>query len=317
MSGSSSTRRACSISFLSAPLARGRGVLEQDDALGELAGQLRLARLELAAQLVAPGGEDVGPGGEGELPAARACRPRRCRPSARRCGGRRAAWSSCSAHLRAPAGRERTIARSFSWPSRKTSHDDLHEVADRALGWIRAAVDGGLRVLEVDPRRGRLRHLDAEYPPARSSQTSASAAASGDVPGVPLRWAAVRCHEVRRRPAPSHLAARRPPRPRGVRLGRLARRRGPDLVADAAARPAGPLRLAVQGALRLRRLARPAGRAGRAGEQGRGARLPRARGRLDRGLGGASPAAARSPTRCASSASGPRCARTPPSAACG
>ena len=73
--------------------------------------------------------------------------------------------------------------------------------------------------------------------------------------------------------------------PRGLRLGRLARRCRPGVVADAAARSARPLRLALQGGLRVRGVAGAAGRAGRAGVEGRGARLPRARGRLDRGLG--------------------------------
>src|SRR5215218_5614952 len=72
---------------------------------------------------------------------------------------------------------------------------------------------------------------------------------------------------LRRRPAPPDLPARRPPRPGGLRVGRLARRRRPDLVADAPARPARPLRLALQGALGLRRLARPVGRPVRTGEQ--------------------------------------------------
>ena len=64
-----------------------------------------------------------------------------------------------------------------------------------------------------------------------------------------------------RRPAAPHLAARRPPRAGGLRLDRLARGGRPDVVADAAAGPAGPPSLALQGGLRVRRLAGPAGRA--------------------------------------------------------
>src|SRR5215211_6646035 len=89
---------------------------------------------------------------------------------------------------------------------------------------------------------------------------------------------------IERRAAAPHLAARRPPRPRRVRLGGLARRRRPAVVADAAAGATRPPPLERQGGLRVRRLAGPARRAGRAGLEGRGARLPRARGGVDRGL---------------------------------
>src|SRR4051812_29743025 len=75
--------------------------------------------------------------------------------------------------------------------------------------------------------------------------------------------------------AAPHLAPRRPPRSRGLRLRRLARRGGPVLLADAAARAAGPLRLAVQGEIGLRRLARAAGRADRPRLARRDERVPR------------------------------------------
>ena len=91
-------------------------------------------------------------------------------------------------------------------------------------------------------------------------------------------------------------------------MGRLARRRRPVVVADAAARAARPLRLALQVALGVRRLARPAGRAARAGvARPRSSTSASAR-RAGSRTGRASPGAARSPTRCASSASGARCA---------
>src|SRR5581483_6362867 len=90
---------------------------------------------------------------------------------------------------------------------------------------------------------------------------------------------------IERNPAPPHLAAERAARRRCLSLRRLARRGGPELVADAPARAAGRGRLAVPLALGLRRLARPPGRAGRA-RLGRGAR-PAARrpGLLARRLG--------------------------------
>src|SRR4051812_4733274 len=94
----------------------------------------------------------------------------------------------------------------------------------------------------------------------------------------------------KRRPAAPHLPARRPPRPGGLRVGGLARRGGAAVGADAAARAARPPPLALQGGLGVRRLARLARGADSARQQGRGARLPRARGGLDRGLGALRPA---------------------------
>ena len=73
----------------------------------------------------------------------------------------------------------------------------------------------------------------------------------------------------RRGPAARHLAARRAPRPRGVRVRRLARRRRAVVVAGAAADPARPPRLALREPLGLRGLARPAGPA-----RGRASRRP-------------------------------------------
>ena len=107
----------------------------------------------------------------------------------------------------------------------------------------------------------------------------------GSIPRRDPQTSRARSSTFQRRAAAPHLAARRPPRAGGVRLDRLARGGRPAVVADAPARPARPPSLALQGGLRVRRLARPAGRAGRAGVEGRGARLPRARARVDRGLG--------------------------------
>src|SRR3954452_15009263 len=62
------------------------------------------------------------------------------------------------------------------------------------------------------------------------------------------------------------LASGRAPRPRGLCLRRLARVRGPVVLADAAARTARPLRLALQGEVGLRPLAGAARRAPRSGD---------------------------------------------------
>src|SRR5204863_278192 len=81
---------------------------------------------------------------------------------------------------------------------------------------------------------------------------------------------------VERRPAPSHLPPRRPPRPGGLPLRRLAGRRRPVLVADPAARPPGRAGLPLPGRLGLRLLGGPARRprGGGAGAQQDGARRP-------------------------------------------
>ena len=89
------------------------------------------------------------------------------------------------------------------------------------------------------------------------------------------------------------------------------------MVADAAARPARRVRLPVPLAVGVRRLARASREARRARHRGRDRGLRRDGIRTGRGRGRASRARTRSPTRCVSSASGERCARTPPSAVCG
>ena len=136
----------------------------------------------------------------------------------------------------------------MSWPSRKMSASTSHGVADAALGRVAAAVDGGGRVL--DARCARAARCES----GRARQPRSIA---WEPPDKPRR-------ARQRRPAPPHLAARWSARERGVSLRRLARAGGPVLVAGAAARAARSLRLAVQGALRLRRLARAAGLAARA-----------------------------------------------------
>ena len=91
-------------------------------------------------------------------------------------------------------------------------------------------------------------------------------------------------HPFPRRQPPSDLAPRRPARPRGVRLRRLARRgRGP-LLAGAAAQSTRRARVSVRVGLGVRRLARPARRA-RAAVDALGAAALRGRERvLDRRL---------------------------------
>ena len=70
---SSSAASACSISrACRRPWRAPAASLEQHDALGQLAGEVVLAGGDLALQLVAPGGEDVAPGLDRPLPAARA-----------------------------------------------------------------------------------------------------------------------------------------------------------------------------------------------------------------------------------------------------
>ena len=70
---------------------------------------------------------------------------------------------------------------------------------------------------------------------------------------------------LERHSAAPDLAPRRAARPRGVRVRRLARGGGPVVVAGAAARAAGRVRLALQGVVGVRGLARAARRAQRAG----------------------------------------------------
>ena len=109
----------------------------------------------------------------------------------------------------------------------------------------------------------------------------------------------------------------RTPRPRGLRVRRLAGRGRAVVVAGSAPRPSRSLPLSVQGALGVRRLAGTARVSAGAGDARRARRLPRAPRLLDRGLGALRRAATPSMTRSASSASGARCAATRSSAAWG
>ena len=167
---------------------------------------------------------------------------------------------------------------------------DRDRVAEARLDRKTAAVDLRLDVLDLDSLR---------LHPRQGKQ-------SGDV-ALPFR----------RRQPPSDLAAGRPARARGVRVRRLAGRRGSALLAGAAAQSTRRLRLSVRLRLGVRELARPPRRPGR---RRRAVRAPPLRGgatRTGSATGSRSREATRWPTRCGSSASGRLCARTPPSAACG
>ena len=149
---------------------------------------------------------------------------------------------------------------------------DAHGVADHALGGIAPGVDRGRRVLDDDARRVALgvgyRHW---------AGVSTGTAAKRLVIDLPFS-SGVQLHPTSL--PDGRLGAGR------LRLGRLARGGRPDVVADAAAGPAGPPSLALQGGLRVRRLAGAAGRA--AGARCRAAEELDFRERealLDRGLG--------------------------------
>ena len=129
---------------------------------------------------------------------------------------------------------------------------------------------------------------------------------------------AIVANPIIRRPAASDVARLGDARRRRLPLRGLARAGRPVVVADAAARAAGPRALAVQVRVGVRRLAGPARRARGAGQRRRDRRASARASRSGSATGSASPAGgARSPTRCASSASGARCARTPTSAGSG
>ena len=128
--------------------------------------------------------------------------------------------------------------------------------------------------------------------------------------GIRVADTGVKPFPLQRHPAAPDLAARRPARRRGLRVRRLARRGRSVVVAGPAARPAGRRRLAVQVRLRVRRLERAARGARRPRSSPRSSRRSSRGSRTGSPTGPRSPAATRSPTRCASSASGARCAST-------
>ena len=291
---------ACSIDLAVGALGAARGLLEQHDALGQLAREILLAGADLALELVAPGREDVAPGLDRPLPAAHRVDVELALPAhAVDVGVDRA-----QRRLHPAAAARRLVAHDRPQDLVAVAEDvggDAHRVAHDALGGVAPAVDRRRGQLDDDARGGALaiwyRHRAGSIP-LRAHQTSRD-----------------RSTTFQRRAAAPHLTARRPPRPGRLRLGRLARRGRPAVVADAAARPAGPPPLALQGGLRVRRLARPAGGAWRARSRRPRSSTSASASRRGSRTGRASARAGRSPTRSASTASGPRCARTRPSAA--
>ncbi len=135
-------------------VVRGRllRALEEQDSLGDLAGEVVLLRGDLALELVAPGPEHVGPGLDGVLPAALAVDVEAAGPADA------AEVGVDPLHLRlAVVG----VARALVADDRAeevvaVAEDvglDLDGVADAALGGVPAAVDRRSRVLDDDPWR--------------------------------------------------------------------------------------------------------------------------------------------------------------------
>ena len=262
-----------------------------------------LAGGDLALQLVAPGREGVAPGLDRPLPAARRRRPRTRPPSGRRRRARRRARIGASRQRAARRGRGSGRPRAGRRGRRGRSSARDVDACRRRSAWRGSARSrrSGCGVLDPDPRRGcscvgtgiwRRAHPHCAAIRERASMNLALPRSSG-----------VQLH-------PTSLPGGRLGR-RGLRVRRLARRGRPVVVADAAARAARPLRLAVQGGVGVRRLARAARRARRARSTREEVDAFREReALLDRRLGALRRAARRaSPTRSASSASGRRCAR--------
>ena len=226
---------------------------QQDRALAELAAEVGLAELDLARELVAPAGEEVDPGLDRPLRAPRLLDGEGALPAHAVMSGRRPAVSGDS--------RQRALARPAP------AHDgaqhlvavtedvrrDLHRVGHGALDRPAAAVDRRRRVLDPDAVRrlglGSGGHVHPSFPHATSTNQRLATA--------------------------SHLVAGREAWRIRVCVRRLARGRGPVVVAGPAARPAQPPALALQGGVRLRRVARVPGRARRAGVGRRARGLPR------------------------------------------
>ena len=240
--------------------------------------------------------------------------------------------SSASAHLRSPARRCRTTARSFSWPSRNTSAETSTRSPTVRLAGIPPRIHDRLGVLDVDPRAAtRCGSLSASWAGVsvrnvaetstarrRASRTHAGGGETFLGPG-PKRtvsysarpWISLAppaCSSIRPRCPPA--ASDGTPTPgstgsptRGSRGGRCCRSARPI----ATARPTRRARRSPPGRAcspSPRRPSRRPRRSTSASARRAGSRT----GRASRG-------AARWPTRCASSASGRRCAPTRTSAA--
>ena len=126
--------------------------LEEQDALGDLAGELVVLRGDLALELVAPGPEHIGPGLHRVLPAALSVDVEAARPADAAEVGvdplhLRFAVVGIAGALVADDRAEEVVA---------VAEDvglDPDGVADAALGGVQAAVDGRGRVLDDNARR--------------------------------------------------------------------------------------------------------------------------------------------------------------------
>ena len=242
---------------------------EQHRALRQLAREVLLPRGDLAPELVLERGDAVDPRLDPELPDAGTVDRERAAPLvvAQRLQ-RSLAPARRAGRLRPHRSAEHVVAVAED-PRRH-----LDPVADRPLDRIPPAVDLRLDPLDLDPRR-RLARLRKSHAPDVIRDPG------GGVPYAGRREAAARVRD----PAPPDLAPRRQARRRGVPVRRLARGGGAVVVADAAARAAGRVPLAVPIAVGVRRVPGTARGAGRAGDADGDRRLRRASSVLDRRVG--------------------------------
>ena len=148
---SASTPWACSIEPRASPCARVQRALQQHDALRQLAREVLVdVGLDLAAQLVVPGGPHVRPRLDRELPAARSSRRRSCRPSGRRARCASKAVIGVSSQRVPPGALYLTTARSFSCPSRKMSASTATVSPTVRLGAYRPQSMTGRRMRNPD-----------------------------------------------------------------------------------------------------------------------------------------------------------------------
>ena len=128
------------------------GVLEQHDALGELAREVVLAGGVLALQLVAPGAEQVAPRLDVPLPAARRLHGELAFPEDAVDVG----VDRVHRHLEPAAGARRLVADDGAQHLVAVAEDvgrHPDRVADAALGRVASAVHRRCRVVDPDPRR--------------------------------------------------------------------------------------------------------------------------------------------------------------------
>ena len=131
---------------------------QQHRALRQLAGQILLSRVHLAAQLLLERGDAVDPGVDAELPAARAVDLEGAAPLVVDERRQRGLAPPRRARRLRPDGRAEHVVAVAEDPRRH-----LDPVADRPLHRIPPAVDLRLDPLDLDPRRGlallRKRHV--------------------------------------------------------------------------------------------------------------------------------------------------------------